>query len=87
MSATQSAGPQLSASDQQLMGDFCVLAARLAVNGVYMAQMYSRRLGAPVLAIVAIGEQAEALQSIVMQAAVGNEAGMIERVKEHQPGF
>jgi len=70
---------QLDAGDKDLMMRLCNFAARKAVNGVYMGQFYSASLGTPVLLIVGLGDQAMALQQVVMSAAVPDEAALLER--------
>lgn len=72
------------------MGQLAQFAARrLAAdpnsNGVYLNKMYSKSLSAPILLIVAIGEQALALEQILMRSSV-NEAGLIEAVAASNGG-
>lgn len=74
---------QFSQAETDLLTQVCHFAANKAINGVYMAQLHSKSLGAPVLLIFALGEQALALQQVVMQAAVPDEASLIERVKRN----
>lgn len=58
----------LDVADQALMGQIARFAERRAENGVYMAQMVSKSTGGPVLLIVALGDQALALDQIIMRA-------------------
>lgn len=57
-------------SEKDLLKKIAHLAAAKAVNGVYMAQAYSESLGAPVLILVALGEQALAVHQILMSSQV-----------------
>lgn len=75
---------QLSASDQDLLGQMCGFAEREAENGVYMNYMVSRsRNNQRFIVIVAMGDQADAVQKIVLDAQVPRE-GAIEVVSEAQ---
>lgn len=74
--------PEDTPTDKDFLSQIAHFAARKAQNGVYIAQMYSASLGAPAFVVVAIGEQALALQQIVMSAAVPDESALIERVSK-----
>jgi hypothetical protein len=73
---------RLSSSEQELLGQVAGFAARRAENGVYLNLMHSRSLAAPVLLLVAIGDQALALQKIVMGSAIP-ESQLIEPEKSN----
>jgi hypothetical protein len=60
----------LTQSEQDLLGQMARFTERRAVNGVYLNQGYSKSLGVPVLFLCALGEQALALQQIIMGNAV-----------------
>jgi len=60
----------LTQSEQDLLGQMARFTERRAVNGVYMNLGYSKSLNTRVLFICALGEQAEALNEIIMSAAV-----------------
>lgn len=69
-----------SPEDKRIQGLICEYALRKAQHGVYKTQLYSISAGAPVLLVVAIGENALALDRAIMAAAVP-EPGAIEVVK------
>lgn len=58
----------LTASEQELIGQVVRFAERRAENGVYINMLYSRSVGQQVVFVVAIGEQASVLQSLLMTA-------------------
>ena len=60
----------LTPSDQELLGQVCGFAVRRAENGVYFNLMHSKSLGQPVALIVAVGDQALAVQQLIMKARV-----------------
>lgn len=62
--------PQLTQGEQDFLGQLCGFAKARAQNGVYMTFNIERATGMPVLAVVAFGEQAMALQQIVLGAQV-----------------
>ena len=59
----------LTQSEQDLLGQVARFAETRAQNGVYINKMVSKSLGVPVFLLVAIGEQALAVDQIVMGAA------------------
>lgn len=61
--------PPLTLGEKDLLARICRFAEATAINGVRMEFLISPD-GAPVLCIVAIGEQALALQKIVLDAAI-----------------
>lgn len=77
--------PEDTVADKEFMGQICAFAARKAQNGVYMAQMRSKSLSAPVLLIVALGEQALALEQIIMSARQSDD--IIEKARTIAPGW
>lgn len=59
----------LSDSDKDLMNQVCGFAERRATNGVWLNFMRSESRGnLPFIVVVAMGEQAEALQQIILGA-------------------
>ena len=73
--------PKPTADEQEFLGQIARYAERKAKNGVLLEMMYSKSVGAPVLLVVALGDQALALQQIIMKAAVPDESALIERVQ------
>lgn len=67
----------LTPAEQDLLGAVARFAEQRAVNGVYFNMMVSKSLGTPVLLMVGLGDQALALQRIVMHAAVPDETSII----------
>ena len=63
----------LDDGENELMRNLANFAARKAVNGVYMGTFHSKSVGAKVLVVVALGEQADALNRVIMSAAVPDE--------------
>lgn len=61
--------PPLTQGEKDFLAQICRFAEATAINGVRMDFLVSPD-GAPVLCIVAIGEQAMALQKIVLDAAI-----------------
>ncbi len=59
-----------SQADQDLLGAFARLAERECDNGVWLEKMYSKSVGAPLVIICGIGEQALALEALIMKARV-----------------
>ncbi len=71
---------ELTPAEQDLIGQVARFAEKRAINGVYMNQGISKSLGGtPILFLVALGEQALAVQQIILNAAVPNETSLIER--------
>ncbi len=54
-------------AEQEFLGQVAGFAARHARNSMFMTTIYSQSLGAPVLMIIALGEQASALQHLVLE--------------------
>lgn len=67
----------LTQSEQDLIGQVCNFAAQRAENGVYLNMLHSRSLGQPVMFIVALGDQALALQALVMKGAQPPESPLV----------
>lgn len=70
---------KLEPGEYDLMGQLAQFAARRLAqdpnsNGVYLNKMYSKSLGAPLLLIVALGEQALAVEQVLMRGAVSENA-------------
>lgn len=64
----------LTASDEDLMGQVCGFAERRAENGVWMNYMISRsRNNQRFIVIVAMGDQADAVQKILLDAQAPRE--------------
>jgi len=79
--------PKPTPAERELLGQIARYAERKAVNGVLLELMYSASVGAPVLLVVALGEQALALQQIILKAAVPDEQSLIQRVNNNGSGF
>lgn len=60
----------LTAEDQELLGKMARLVERRGINGVYLMRTYSKSVGAPVLILGAIGEQAMAIEQILTRHTV-----------------
>lgn len=61
----------LTQAEQDLIGQVARFAERRAVNGVYMCNGVSKSLGmVPICFVVALGEQAQALNDTIMKAQV-----------------
>lgn len=60
----------LTQAEQDLIGQVARFAERRAINGVYMCNGYSKSLGVPVCFVVALGDQALALNDTIMKAQV-----------------
>lgn len=70
----------LTPAEQDLIGQVARLAERRAVNGVYMVNGVSKSLGMiPICFVVALGEQAQMLNDIIMRAQA-RDPNMIEVV-------
>ena len=69
-------------AEQEFLGQVVGFASRHAQNKVFMTTIYSRSLGAPVLMIIALGEQAEALQHLVLENRTPVPEGEIEVVSD-----
>ncbi len=70
----------LSTTDQELLGQLCGLAERRAQNGVYLNYIVSRsRNNQRYLVLLAIGDQADAVQKIMLDAQAPQD-GAIEVV-------
>lgn len=59
---------QLTASEQDLIGQIARFAERRAQNGCYLNMGYSKSLNMPILLFVALGEQALAAQAVLLKA-------------------
>lgn len=79
--------PEHSQSDKDFLTQLVGFAERKAVNGVLLESLYSASRACPVLVIVALGEQALALQQVVMANVVPDTDALIERVNTIGGGF
>lgn len=70
---------KLTQGEKDVFTQFYMIACELSENGVYMGQLYSTALACPILLLCAFGDQAMAVQNIIMQAAAPDEATILER--------
>jgi hypothetical protein len=68
-------------AEQEFLGQVAGFASRHAQNKLFMTTIYSQSLGTPVLMIIALGEQAEALQHLVLENRAPVSKPEIEIVK------
>jgi hypothetical protein len=66
-------------AEKDFLAQVCRFAESKAVNGVLLEKLYSGTIGAPVLLLFAIGEQAMELERIVMNAAMPPDPSRIVR--------
>lgn len=67
----------LDSGENELMRNLANFASRKAINDVYTGTFYSKSVGAKIMVVVAVGEQAEALQRLLMANQVPDEAVII----------
>lgn len=65
---------ELTESEKQLLGDIVKFAQRRCQGNVYFNRLLERTTSTPVVLLVAFGEQAEALEKIVMDCRVREQA-------------
>ena len=70
--------PKLTSAESDFLAQLCGFAERRAQNGVYVSTMIAPH-GAPVIALIAFGSQALAVQNLIMSAQVP-ESPLIEVV-------
>jgi hypothetical protein len=68
---------KLETGEQELMRNLGAFAARRAVNGVYLGTFYHIGVGANMLVAIALGEQADALQRILLSHTQPDEATIL----------
>ncbi len=73
---------QYSKAEQEFLGQVVGFASRHAQNSMFMTTIYSQSLGAPVLMIIALGEQANALQHLVLENRAPLPESGLEIVKD-----
>lgn len=67
----------LTKTEQEFLGQLCGFCERRAQNGVYMNFMRSVSRGdLPFLVVFAMGEQAEAIQKIILDAQMPRESAI-----------
>ena len=69
-------------AEREFLGQVAGFASRHAQNKLFKTTIYSRSLSAPVLMIIALGEQAEALQHLVLENRAPVPEGGVEVVKD-----
>ena len=74
-----------SQADRDFMAQMYGYAERKAVNGVYISNVKPLK-GQRALILVALGEQADVINAILMKAAVPNDAALIERASSINDG-
>lgn len=77
---------ELSSTDKDFLGQVARFAERNASQGVMLHMVHSATLNAPVLVLVAIGDQAAAVQKIMLDKAVP-ESSLIERPGQNNGGW